>query len=565
MQLESFWRKKMSNAALMKVEPLPLSTTRSIVKPVSRGFLDLLRPAPDEKSLIEMINIALNRETLDQMVTAIEKSRPLKEVRPESAESNAYLAKILREEVQKQFSEQHRPLVELILNGVDAKPRDHQGPYVVQVHVSGNKFEVSDNGKGMGLNKILDTLIVPFNSDKDALVDIGRFGVGFFSDLQYCLQRPGKAKVTVRTGDGHNSYEMKVYASGERVEDLQCSLGKIRSNNKGTYVSVSGIPFKEQEISRYLSNYLRFFDPRRAIIVVNGKPVNVGKHRSQLYTVYSASLELKHKGEMVIQEVRIGIDLVGRDKEGDINYYSQGVFVKSAPFNFGRVDIDFPSAVQLVEGRDALKEDQNFYNCLHQIVRALVKYSEDHQDDPWSLFCMREAVAEFGQMYKNIVPKEEAAKACFPAKTYFVDDNSRLGVSVNLRDFFGDEILEKIYIPQTSAGKVYWKDTLPGITELVQDLIAVEDNPLKRNEVLKRLLSCQPCDYSLGGGSSTKVASIGALVARSPVLVMGDTYYVNQNHPHIVQTGFVADYAIQSHFLRQKYGDEAAEKRIIGG
>ncbi len=554
----------MSSTALIKVEPLLLSTPSSAIRPVSRGFLDLFHSAPDEKPLIEMINIALNRDTLEQMVTAVEKSKPLKEVRPESAESNTYLTKILREEVQKQFSEKYRPLVELILNGVDARPRDHRGAYVVQVKISDNIFEVSDNGKGMSLSKILDTLIVPFNSDKDALADIGRFGVGFFSDLQYCLQRPGKAKVTVRTGDSKSSYELKVYARGERVEDLQCSLGKIRSTTKGTYVSVSGIPFKEQEISWYLSSYLQFFDPRRAIIVVNGKPINVGKHRSPLYTVYTVPVELNHKGETVTQEVRIGIDLVGRNKtEGDINYYSQGVFVQGQEFKFGRIDIDFPSAVPLVEGRDELKRDRNFYQCFQQIALALVQYAQDHNDDPWSLFCMREAIPLFmDKITRSNISKEDAAKSCFPQKTYLVDDYTCLGLSVNLRDFFGDEMLEKIYIPQTSAGKAYWQEILPSVMELTKDhATAVEDQDEK---VLERIKARQPhyVGYELSR-KNVRMVSLNNVLARSPVLKLDSVYYINKDHPYITGTGFVADYGLQSYLLRQKDSDQGAEDTMI--
>jgi len=69
----------------------------------------------------------------------------------------------ISEEVEKQFSDERRPLVELVSNAIDAKPLTYEGEYRVQLSLGRKSFEVPDQGNPMTLRQMFTTLIIPFS------------------------------------------------------------------------------------------------------------------------------------------------------------------------------------------------------------------------------------------------------------------------------------------------------------------------------------------------------------------------------------------------------------------
>ena len=93
--------------------------------------------------LYDWISIGLNKRSLASAVNAIEKGISLTEVIKCNDGNRRYMEKILREEVVKQFSDRRRPMLEVILNCIDARPGDSQN-YSIDVK-TGRKFKASDN------------------------------------------------------------------------------------------------------------------------------------------------------------------------------------------------------------------------------------------------------------------------------------------------------------------------------------------------------------------------------------------------------------------------------------
>ena len=182
--------------------------------------------------LVTWINIGLHRPSLDAAMESIRAGKPLDTSLTSEAPSNKkYLEKILREEAIKQFKDPRRPLLEVILNSIDAKPRNFDQQYEVGIKVSGYKFSSTDYGRGIKLDEILRLLIIPFSSDKSLLEDIGKFGVGFLSTFNFCL-KDTRARVIVDTAAAKEQTTAEFYATGKTVGDLRLAL---YNKNKSKY------------------------------------------------------------------------------------------------------------------------------------------------------------------------------------------------------------------------------------------------------------------------------------------------------------------------------------------
>ena len=80
--------------------------------------------------LSDWISMSLHKDTLQQIIGAIEDGEP---IQPRQNSNRGYLAKILREEVFKQFGGYERPILETVLNAIDARPDDHEGDYDIKM------------------------------------------------------------------------------------------------------------------------------------------------------------------------------------------------------------------------------------------------------------------------------------------------------------------------------------------------------------------------------------------------------------------------------------------------
>lgn len=312
--------------------------------------------------LVQWIASCLNRERLDDLIAKITKDEPIETL---ASANHPLLPKILKEVITKQFSQPDRPVVEIILNAVDAGPGGDE-PSTVHVRAKYNRVEVLDHGKSMDLKEILSVLILPFGTEKNkdpSRTYIGRFGIGFFSALNYCVQNPQKGTVIVRTNMNRQAYELRFHATGNDTATLRLQLQKRRpKGGSGTSVTIRKY-FDKSQLEYYVRAEVRSIPPPLAQIYFNGRRLNesMGDWRS-------ASTRLTDDaGREFVQTVSVEQIL-----ESKIVLTSMGVRVKefNVPAGHG-LRILFPSLVNVVTDRGDFVQDANYYKGVAAAFIAL--------------------------------------------------------------------------------------------------------------------------------------------------------------------------------------------------
>ncbi|MGK4002544.1 ATP-binding protein [Sorangium sp. So ce1036] len=254
-------------------------------------------PSPGDAGLYflgplhELVAVGLHRPALEALCAG---QRDLEE----PPIDRAYLLKILDEEISRQFGQPLRPLVELVLNAADAARAPQP---VVEVTVADGRVDVCDTGAGMGLRAILSRLLIPFATDKRPGIDLGRFGVGFFSVLGFGLAHPESFSLQLTTGDGVEGWAIRVVAwsgddeacaadepaaeepgrargraSVELTSALMCSVRRI-APLLGTRVRVTSAQLEAIAVRAYLRDALHFFPASRALVLLDGAALNDGR------------------------------------------------------------------------------------------------------------------------------------------------------------------------------------------------------------------------------------------------------------------------------------------------
>ena len=96
---------------------------------------------------------------------------------------------------------------------------------------------------------------MPFATDRVAGIDIGRFGVGFFSVLGFGLADPASFALHVETGDGVEGWSIRVVAGGRNAASLIISLRAI-SPRQGTRVKIGSALLDAHHVRAYLRDAL---------------------------------------------------------------------------------------------------------------------------------------------------------------------------------------------------------------------------------------------------------------------------------------------------------------------
>lgn len=324
--------------------------------------MSLLRPDPEplyDDDLTTFVAAALRDDTVDAIIDATENEDP---VTFEHANTDAepYVEKMLDEEIQKQFGDPERSLVDLALNSVDARPEDKED-YTVRLYNTPWSFTVSDEGEGMDAGTVVERLLVPFSTDKDSTKDIGRFGVGFYSSLEHILANPDTSTVAVSTNTGDDQYRLEFYSTGDSVSDLQLKLEPGSRRNRGTTVSVKHPNASRSDIASYIDDYLGQMDPERVTFKGLFRQKNTlpdgEEHRGQF--------EYDGKDHDVVA-------ITDPDSIGNsITITSQGVQIMEKSFTYGNVHINLPPVVDLVEGRNAFKQDEIYEQAIDTVYDAI--------------------------------------------------------------------------------------------------------------------------------------------------------------------------------------------------
>ncbi len=295
--------------------------------------------------LYELLGMCLNNKGFEKIVEDVKSDRKLEFA---NGYNKDWLVNVITKESTRQFKEEYRPILEVVLNSIDAK--DVGEDYKVDIVANDDKLSVSDNGKGMSLESLLSELVVPYSGSKDKGKDIGRFGVGFYSMLGYLINNK-LASLEVDTNNGDESYKLTFSATAKNAEDIYVSITKSDKRTKGTVVTLRSDNILKtkiidaKEVEEYLIDKLHFFDENRSKIAFNGSLINDVPN--------GEIVSKKFDGDAYATRVRIS------DYEKPaLRFFSQGVLVEEKPLSYSlSVDIDLPS-VELTEGRDAVKVDR---------------------------------------------------------------------------------------------------------------------------------------------------------------------------------------------------------------
>lgn len=403
-------------------------------------------------SLHELVAIGLYRPALDALVSG---TGPI--ARPPM--DRAYLLKVLEEETSRQFGHPLRPVIELVLNAVDASI---ERPARVDVRVGAGIVTVSDTGVGMDLCAILSRLLIPFATDKRAGIDLGRFGVGFFSVIGLGLPDPQSLSIEIETGDGHGGFSLCVRADGPEVSSLVCSIRRV-APMQGTRARLCSVLLEPEMLRAYLRDTLHFFAADRATIEVDGTPINDGRFLAG--------------GKQFV-------DSIAGDKGPHVARYHVGgrglaMGIGAATYHAGvKVEgclaipelslIDFPGAVELTEGRDALKPCSTFHATAAGFYRRLAELGSAPDTPRKTADRLAELAGQISALMLRSTVWSEAA----PELARRLLGPHRYLVSVERREllvgFLGSTIEERLFVPESFWAEREWQGFVPGERELLE-------------------------------------------------------------------------------------------------
>ncbi|MFT7616237.1 MAG: hypothetical protein ACI8Y7_001066 [Candidatus Woesearchaeota archaeon] len=515
-------------------------------------------------SLTDILGLALHKKTYRQLCDQASQGHSLENLEPiaNTPAAKHHREKILRAESTRQFSHNFRPVIEFILNAIDARP-DTDKAYDVYVTVKNNNVLVKDPGSGMGLEDVLQTLLVPFQTKKDQHADIGRFGVGFFSGLGYCLQHPNKSKVKVQTTKDGNQTNLTVAAKASTADSLLCDLAVDTAGEDGTMVSVN-FPFKRNEMIDYIRENIQFIDPSKVKVYVNGKLTNDTKDFAHFEIPVEISGFPKQTSRLSIK----------RDsKDTTFSYSSHGVRVWSNDYfpNF-QVNINHPNSSIVVEGRDQFKGDLS-YNCaIEQILEYVCSHVTDISDKLGTPITASEFIPSLIRNSGHVMSQchrvlSESIPHIFGDRKYIVDsvgdEESQSGI---LEDFLGSDRMKLFYVPRSKDLFDFWKKYLGNKSAAFQEITNTEDkdslDKLPNGPYVKNL-SSKYFVWSTSLEPVTLKESIHTISPFSPRTYEDRSVLVNVDHPLLKDDSFNGRYMLKYYLLRTVMSEPELENKFI--
>ncbi|WP_437965504.1 ATP-binding protein [Sorangium sp. So ce260] len=466
-------------------------------------------------ALHELVAVGLHRPALEALCAG---QRDL----AEPPIDRAYLIKILDEEISRQFGHPLRPLIELVLNAADAARAPQP---LVDVAVNDGRVDVSDTGAGMGLRAILSRLLIPFATDKRPGIDLGRFGVGFFSVLGLGLSDPESFSLHVTTGDGIEGWAIRVVAwpsaddgdaapepaaeepepargrvSPEITAALMCSVRRI-APLLGTRVRVTSSLLEAGAVRAYLRDALHFFPASRALVLLDGAAVNDGRlisggqliqeriarapeaRGAQASPGVPGARDPAAAGGPAAPEARHDLE---EERDGALlarfHVGGRGLLpsISAATFHSGvKIDaclalaelalIDFPAAVELTEGRDALKVGPEFTAVATAFYRRLIQLAAASGEGRRTRDRLAEMAAQISALMLQSAGWDEVAaelaRALLGPGRCMVTPERREA----LLGFLGPSVADRLFVPESFWAEREWQPHLPGERELLED------------------------------------------------------------------------------------------------
>ncbi|MFH1399977.1 MAG: ATP-binding protein [Nanoarchaeota archaeon] len=492
-----------------------------------------------EGPLSAWIGSMLHKSRLEGAMESIKHGRAFNIDQTQAKQNIAYIEKLLREEAIKQFNERSRPSLEVILNAIDARPQDMTEEYVVDIRAGHTQLSVRDNGRGMSLEDIFRFLIIPFNTEKEGIEEIGRYGVGFLSTFNYCLRNPEKSHVLLDTCDGKESYSLDFFATDDNVGNLQMRVRRNRiARGHGTRVRITNLGIPKSNLNAYISHHTQRIPAYIATIKLNKRHINARTGDKW----YSSPVVLEIDGRKYTQDVGVQLQSpqAGEPWTPTIILTAQGVPVRTfSSTDYGTV-ISFPPAIKLVEGRDEFKIDENYYRCVVGAFKALEQRIRDAPDEDDGF---RQKMINFFpslmsafaiESIKDVPNLDGIKEALLHGKRYCVTPE----LHDRFEKFFGPKYAQTTFAANHQS-LIYWRDLFGNDAQA----IAANTTRGPAMSVLDFYLATRGDDapYANLHLIATKTATTGGTVqgiqmvttepGRDPVMIHDEILYVNASHP----------------------------------
>ena len=503
------------------------------------------------------------------------------------AQVGNYMVRLLNEDVEKQFGGGYRPLIELMQNAIDARPAGHKGEYAVDMAADKDSVSVQDMGKAMTLREIITELVVPYSSgtEKTGYEKYGRFGIGFLSNLQYCLHSRN-ASITVRTCTGMEAWEIKFWSKSESIADLMVEVRRLDPSGvaKGTKVTVHGITPDAAALEKYVRDYCGFIDWDACDLRFNKATIN-NRYSYRGYEFLERKVDF---GNGLEGKVRVAVlkDAGSLFNKGNIRFY-QGFFVNRwwAGSEGTDILIDVPKAVDLAEQRDGFVRNDKYYKAMDAALDMMLEFADSNKGDAKLRDALRASVGEFlDDAWSSSDRNERAKKAAahlFEEGSFIVNIAGGGGYRRNLLDFAGAKFArEKVYGTNNSSIYRAWsavianEDALFGkiapVAEAAASLEKVKESPrwkaLGHHGEIEEVLLGLPQEQTPRGG----IALVeGNEDSANPFLLKfergNNVLYVNVAHRLFKDTGFAARHSLLFNCLLavSSYDGLAAENYIL--
>jgi hypothetical protein len=486
------------------------------------------------------IYACLLTDSFEKCITSIEEGKSLDTI--------IYLKKIekleniLDEETNRQFHDPLRPIVELVINAIDAK-FPGQKNYTVDIKAKNKSVEISDQGESMGIEDILTSLIIPYVTEKYEGKEkeyIGKFGIGFLSVLKYCLQKTENSKqkrneVIVKTNKNYKAYECLFYADTEDVSSLRLKIKKVNPDRKNGTTVLINKSFDIKALQNYVTREVRSIPNFKALIKWNGEDVNADSGKW-----YTSIVNLTNIQEKEIPQ-EIAVQLLHYP---EISLTSEGVSVKKfKPRSNIGVAVLFPPLVELTMGRDSFKKDRNYQKAACDVFHALENLILDNKASTEHFIeLMPSLISALDLDDMNSIPNlTSLTNLVMPGKEYvLLEDELNL-----LHSFYGYEVHQKAF-KASPQSQIYWQKKYKTYNDFVNTHMSVVDsfdissyNNINGNTQYPNLMLLLYCiehnsDFAMNAPVK-KVNLVSFTPANNPFMYnqKDNELFINTSHRHI--------------------------------
>ena len=402
-------------------------------------------------SLLRLIAIALHRPSFESLRAgiALPSAIPVDE---------SYLAKVLDEESTRQFAHPLRPILEIVLNAVDALGST---PGAVDIRASDGRAVIEDFGEGMKLDTILSRLLVPFATTKSGPNAIGRFGVGFFSTLGLGRAAPDSFALELETGTSEEGWLLRFQTTGSQIDEILIEL-EASVPRAGTRVVIQSTLLQSDALSAYLMEALHFFDAGRVTLRLNGEPLNSsavvrgGAYGESTYDgVHAGRLRYQIGGTSIRPGIVSGT-------------FHRGVRTDSCAALTQLALVDLPSSVEMTMSRDTLKCGPAFEHAIRAFFNAIETLPKD-------VFTTDEVADMAGQLSALLFDHAAWTESAPHLRDTLLNDRYliRSDRREALLGFLGPTDWKAFFVPESIWSAHEWLRFLPGEEALLERSLTI--------------------------------------------------------------------------------------------